>query len=667
MQKTTLAAVLVAIAFVLGIYIFAFELKKKPISEDSSQRRVFQLTSDEITALEIKGPKGHFRADKVAGEHWIVKNLETKQEDTADGEAIGDICAAIANLSYYGKIHLQQEGVDLSKFNIALSGQPNERKLTFWIESQPYSIYFSYEDQLKELKSVFIYLPDRRMVYAVPSHFKNILQKTFLDLREKTMGKFNIYSVDYALIRTPKRFYQLRKRSTSPGRLWYLASWPASSELFLSEVANPLAQALAGIPVKRILRYQEILHSLSSLSALGRGAFYALNAVATLDEATYENRVLDFLRSLAHMKAQKILDYNEANLDRVKQGEVVCDILLLLPQKKKRYLVYKDSGGRYSVILNTSERKGIFQFGPKLTSFFSFSLEKFRSAKVFYGQPYEVQNLEVILPKEKWTFHRLTKGWETTLFRNGSKRPIPFPLDNEAIEDFLQKLFSLQRRRTFGQSARLYQIRKRDFHARLLAPERWGLYSPSATIRMKLDQSQNHRQMELRIGQALSKNVYIAQLFDAFPPFSLDLRSIASIFRTGLLHFHSPKVFPSLEEIRSFVFEVGGKKRKLERQKQEERFLLQDGRGKTLARKEEAIYAFLDAFEDFKGKDFFYPLAQNQAHWGKLEIHLTNGSQRVFLLHVPRPPRGIVLQERGKNYAFWLSSEFLEKLRKLLD
>ncbi|MFQ6109477.1 MAG: DUF4340 domain-containing protein [Candidatus Aminicenantales bacterium] len=187
-MKTKTTLILFIIFIGLLAFVYFFEVREK--AEKETEEKLVDLSSDDVEKIIFKKKNEEITFQKD-GEDWlIIQPLEAK----ADKYEVNRLADDFSQLRMERVVEEQPE--DLTKYGIGTK----EVSLFFKGREKPIKILVGEENPLD--RTFFAKREDEKRVVLIPSHLKNLLEKSLFDFRMKDVFRFETDDVKGIRLRT---------------------------------------------------------------------------------------------------------------------------------------------------------------------------------------------------------------------------------------------------------------------------------------------------------------------------------------------------------------------------------------------------------------------------------------------------------------------------------
>jgi hypothetical protein len=232
--KGTLVLLLVCAA--LGGFVYYYEIKGGEQREKAKQeeKQLWKLESNNVQQIDLILPDQHITAVRTGEKEW---KLTAPRALDADSDELNRLASSVADMSRESVV--EPNASDLAKFGL----NPAEATLSFKMkDGTERKIRFGQNNPTGS--STYAALEGKSEVLLVPTHVASTFKKKLIDLRNRSVLKFEQFETQSVDLQTQKGVVRLVKE----GDRWWIQGkerWAADSS-----AVNGLLSALATTQVK---------------------------------------------------------------------------------------------------------------------------------------------------------------------------------------------------------------------------------------------------------------------------------------------------------------------------------------------------------------------------------------------------------------------------------
>jgi hypothetical protein len=230
-MKLMKTIVLFIIFLALGAYVYFYEIEggKKREKIKDLEEKVFKFEKDSISAIGIDGPKGSFSFIRTDGGWRIEKPVKTE----GDESTINSLLTTLANLKKDREFTIKKS--ELANFGLSRPVLTVHLKDNNGVED-----VLRYGDETNIESKIFVSKIDT-LIYTVPAHTKNSIDKNLFDWRDKSVIKINRNDIRELHLKNRFGSFQLLKE----GPDWHLKS-PIEAKADDSNISTILSKLESG-------------------------------------------------------------------------------------------------------------------------------------------------------------------------------------------------------------------------------------------------------------------------------------------------------------------------------------------------------------------------------------------------------------------------------------
>ena len=194
--KTTLF--LFILFLTLLIFIYFFEFKRKSVEDEEG--KLVSFSSDAVHKIILKKENETITFQKNEQEDWlIIEPLKAK----ADKVEVNRLADDFSNLRIERVV--EEEPHDLEKYEIP------QKEIHLWLKDNdnPIKILIGMENPLDN--TFFAKRADEMRIVIIPSHLKNLMDKTLFDFRQKDIFSFETDEVETIKLQAKKNQWEATK------------------------------------------------------------------------------------------------------------------------------------------------------------------------------------------------------------------------------------------------------------------------------------------------------------------------------------------------------------------------------------------------------------------------------------------------------------------------
>lgn len=200
--KTTFVIFIIFLILLVLVYFFEFTGKR----ESDEEEKLLALSSEDIQKISFKKENGVITFQKEKEGEWLITEpLEAK----ADEYVVDRLADNFSDLKIERLV--EEEPENLEKYKIP------QKEILLWFKDQeePVKILIGMENPLD--KTFFAKRADETKVVLIPSHLKNMMEKSVFDFRQKDIFKFDTNEVKSIKLRAKKTQWEASKQ----GEEWF--------------------------------------------------------------------------------------------------------------------------------------------------------------------------------------------------------------------------------------------------------------------------------------------------------------------------------------------------------------------------------------------------------------------------------------------------------------
>jgi hypothetical protein len=182
-------------------YIYFVELKKPPTSGEETKPKLFSVTADKISDINIKAASGDRTELKKAGNGWQI--VQPVQAD-ADSNEVTGLTTALASTDV-------QRVVDESPSDLKQYGLAEPRIEVGFKTSDGKSHQLLLGDKTPTGSDLYANVPAEKKVVLVPASLESTFNRSTFDLRDKSVLKFDRNKVDGVTLASGSNTVQMAK------------------------------------------------------------------------------------------------------------------------------------------------------------------------------------------------------------------------------------------------------------------------------------------------------------------------------------------------------------------------------------------------------------------------------------------------------------------------